>query len=295
MTGSEGSAEGAILLDGDRLRAEIIAEIRAAIAADERLLEVVLATVLVGDDPSSRVYVDSKNAHATAAGISSRIVEVGESDQTGLERVVSDLASDRAVHGILVQLPLPDGMATGPVLDAIPTEKDVDGLNTRSLGLLMSGKAAFGPCSPLAVIRFIERYGIETTGRAAVVVGSTAAAALSPLALLADERWQVTATLVHAASPDLAAVCRQADILVSVANQPGLITGAHIKPGAAVFDLGINGTAGDIPGDVRFEEAREIAGWLTPMPGGIGAMTIACLLENTLAAARLQTAVSNDT
>ena len=275
------------LLDGIAVRDEIVAELRATIEAAGSP-PVCLATVLVGDDRPSQIYVRNKHKLAAAAGMVSRQVELpATASQAQVEDTVGILAEDPNVHGILCQLPLPAGLDPEPVLARIPFAKDVDGLTEVSMGRLVRGLPGHVGCTPLGVMRLIERYRIPTAGKRAVVVGRSTLVGLPQVLLLARKGVDATVTLAHSRTTDLAGVCREADILVAAAGQAKMITADHVKPGAAVLDVGISRTAAGIVGDVDFEAVAEIAGWLTPMPGGTGPMTIACLMENTLQAARL--------
>jgi len=201
---------------------------------------------------------------------------------------VLELVHDTEVHGILVQLPLPDGLDAEPVLDLIPPEKDVDGLTERSMGRLVRGRPGLVGCTPMGVMRLLGRYEVPISGRRAVVVGRSTLVGLPLSLLLARKGIDATVTLAHSRTPDLAAVCREADILVAAAGQARMITADHVKPGAAVIDVGISRTEAGLVGDVDFDKVQEVAGWITPMPGGTGPMTVASLLENTLQAAQLQ-------
>jgi methylenetetrahydrofolate dehydrogenase (NADP+)/methenyltetrahydrofolate cyclohydrolase len=275
-------------MDGNRLRDEIVAEIARTIesAGSPRIC---LATVLVGDDGPSQRYVRNKHAQAAKAGLVSRNeVLPADAGQLRVEQTVKDLAADQDVHGILVQSPLPDGYDEEAVLDLIPAVKDVDGLTTASMGRLVRDLPGLLGCTPLGVMRLLERYGIETRGRRAVVVGRSMLVGIPLSLLLARRGADATVTIAHSRTVDLAAVCREADILVAAAGQPRMITVEHVKPGAVVIDVGISRTDKGIVGDVDFESVQSIASAITPMPGGTGPMTIACLLENTLSAARLQ-------
>ncbi len=275
---------GAVLMDGKRLRDELIVSLRSTIAAAGDP-EVCLATVLVGDDKPSQVYVKSKGKKAVEAGLQSRHVGLGaDSTQSEVEAAVRELVEDPGVHGILVQLPLPDGLDPEPVLDLIPPEKDVDGLTERSMGRLVRGKLGHAPCTPLGVMRLLDRYGVETSGRNAVVVGRSTLVGLPQVLLLGRKGADATVTLAHSRTSDLAAVCRDADIIVAAAGIARLIGAEHVKPGAAVIDVGISRTEDGIVGDVDFDAVQAVAGAVTPMPGGTGPMTIACLMENTYAA-----------
>ena len=278
---------GAILMDGNRLRDELIAKLAVKVEADGNP-EITLATVLVGDDKPSRVYVNSKQKKASEAGLKSRHVGLGaDATQAEVEGVVAELAQDAAIHGILVQLPLPGGLDPERVLDLIPPEKDVDGLTERSMGRLVRGKPGHVPCTPLGVMRLLERYDIPTSGKNAVVVGRSTLVGLPQVLLLGRKGTDATVTLAHSRTADLAATCREADIIVAAAGIARLITPDHVKPGAAVIDVGISRTESGIVGDVDFGPVSEVAGAVTPMPGGTGPMTIACLMENTYAASKM--------
>ena len=279
---------GAILMDGIRLRDELIAGLKSRIDGLGNP-HVCLATVLVGDDKPSRLYVASKQKKAGEAGMVSRHVELpGDISQRDLETAVQDLVDDPTVHGILVQLPLPDGLDAEAVLNLIPPEKDVDGLTERSMGRLVRGLDGHVGCTPLGVMRLMERYGAETAGKKAVVIGRSTLVGLPQVLLLGRKGCDATPTLAHSRSGDLAAICRDADIIVAAVGVAGLVTADFVKPGAAVLDVGISRTADGIQGDVDFDAVQEIAGAITPMPRGTGPMTIACLMENTFNAARMQ-------
>ncbi len=278
-------------MDGKRLRDEIVAGIRAEI----RQLgdpSITLATVLVGADKPSQIYVRNKHRKAEESGMVSRHVELAaDSSQDEVEEAVRDLVNDSAVHGILVQLPLPEGLDAERVLDLIPPEKDVDGLTERSMGRLVRGRPGLVPCTPLGVMRLLDRYGVSTSGKRAVVIGRSTLVGLPQVLLLGRKGVDATPTLAHSRTTDLAAQCREADILVAAAGMAGLVTADFVKPGAAVFDVGISRTEGGIVGDVDFDGVESIAGAITPMPGGTGPMTIGCLMENTLTAAKLLGAI----
>jgi methylenetetrahydrofolate dehydrogenase (NADP+)/methenyltetrahydrofolate cyclohydrolase len=191
------------------------------------------------------------------------------------------------VHGILVQLPLPDGLDPEPVLDLIPADKDVDGLTERSMGRLVRGRPGLVGCTPLGVMRLLEKYEVPTSGARAVVIGRSTLVGL-PLCLLLNRKGvDATVTMAHSRTADMAAVVREADIVIGAAGQARMITAEMIKPGAAVIDVGVSRTEAGIVGDVD-PGVAEVARWMTPMPGGTGPMTIACLMENTLTAGRLQ-------
>lgn len=278
----------AIVMDGTALRDELVASLRAEIETAGSP-PVCLATVLVGNDKPSQMYVRMKHKQAGLAGMQSRNVELPATVGQGqLEASVAELAADASVHGILVQLPLPSGLDADAVLALIPSDKDVDGLTERSLGRLVRGEAGLVPCTPLGVMRLLARYDVPTAGKRAVVVGRSTLVGLPVALLLARKGVDATVTLAHSRTADLAAVCREADIIVAAAGQAGMITVDHVKPGAAVIDVGVSRTEAGTVGDVDFGPVAEVAGWITPMPGGTGPMTVACLLENTWTAARLQ-------
>ncbi len=280
----------AIVMDGNALRDEIIAGLRVTIEAAGSP-PVCLATVLVGDDGPSQRYVASKHKKAVEAGLVARHVDLpATATQAEVEAVVRELTEDPTVHGVLVQLPLPDGLDPEPVLDLIPPDKDVDGLTERSMGRLVRNRPGLVGCTPLGVMRLLEKYDVATAGARAVVIGRSTLVGL-PLSLLLNRKGvDATVTMAHSRTADMAAVVREADIVVGAAGQARMITGDMIKPGAAVIDVGVSRTESGIVGDVDRESVEAVAGWITPMPGGTGPMTIACLMENTLSAARLQSA-----
>ena len=278
----------ATLMDGNALRDELVAAIRSRIEGAGSP-SICLATVLVGDDGPSQRYVKMKHQKAAEAGLASRHIDLpAAATQAEVESVVRNLATDNGVHGILVQLPLPDGLDPEPVLDLIPPEKDVDGLTERSMGRLVRGRPGLVGCTPLGVMRLLERYDVATSGRRAVVIGRSTLVGLPLTLLLARKGVDATVTLAHSRTPDMAAVVREADIVVGAAGQARMITADMVKPGATVIDVGVSRTESGIVGDVDFGPVAEVAGFITPMPGGTGPMTIACLLENTLTAAQLQ-------
>ncbi|MEX0846723.1 MAG: bifunctional 5,10-methylenetetrahydrofolate dehydrogenase/5,10-methenyltetrahydrofolate cyclohydrolase, partial [Ilumatobacteraceae bacterium] len=280
----------AIIIDGIAVRDQIIAELRATIDAAGNPA-VCLATVLVGDDKPSQAYIRSKQKKAGEAGIVSRHTDLpATASQAQVNDTIAALAADPSVHGILCQFPLPDGLDMEQVLEQIPFTKDVDGLTERSMGRLVRGQPGHVGCTPLGVMRLLERYQVPTAGKRAVVVGRSTLTGLPQVLLLGRKGCDATVTLAHSRTPaaDMIDLCSSADIIVACAGQARMITAAHVKPGAAVIDVGISRTEAGLVGDVDFDNVKEIAGWLTPMPGGTGPMTIACLLENTLSAARMQ-------
>jgi methylenetetrahydrofolate dehydrogenase (NADP+)/methenyltetrahydrofolate cyclohydrolase len=287
MTTDRRTPGGAVLMDGNLLRDETVERLAAELASLGSPA-VCLATVLVGDDRPSQIYVRSKHKQAEKAGLRSVGVELpATSTQREVEDAVKGLAEDDSVHGILVQLPLPAGLDPEPVLDLVPPEKDVDGLTERSMGRLLRGRPGHVPCTPRGIMRLLERYGVEIPGRRAVVIGRSTLVGLPMSLLLARKGVDATVTMAHSRTPDLVGVCREADIIVAAAGAAHMITAEHVKPGAAVVDVGVSRSEAGIVGDVDFDAVQAVAGAITPMPGGTGPMTIACLLENTVDAARL--------
>ena len=282
---------GAILLDGVMLRDQTVAKIKSTIVAAGNP-KICLATVLVGDDAPSHIYVDNKHKKAQEAGMVSRGVNLpATSSQAEVEQAVAELVADKSVHGILVQLPLPKHIDTESVLSLLPVEKDVDGLTERSLGRLVRGLKGHVPCTPLGVMRLLEKYKIETKGKRVVVIGRSALTGLPQMLLLVRRGADATATVAHKSTLDMVAVCRDADIIIAAVGSARMVTAAHVKPGATGIDVGVTRIDNKIVGDVDFEAVQSIAGAITPMPGGTGPMTIACLLENTLEAARMLGAI----
>ena len=280
---------GAILMDGNNLRDETVARLRKEIEAAGSPA-VCLATVLVGGDKPSHIYVASKHKKAQEAGMISVGVHLEEdATQEQVEAEVRKLAADPTVHGILVQLPLPKHLDAEPVLALLPPEKDVDGLTERSMGRLLRGLPGHAPCTPLGVMRLLERYEIPTKGKRVVVIGRSTLTGLPQLLLFLRKGGDATTTCTHShTSPeDLKAYCREADIIVSCVGIARLITAEHVKPGATVIDVGVSRIEAKIVGDVDFDAVQAVAGAITPMPGGTGPMTIGCLLENTLSAAKM--------
>ena len=245
-----------------------------------------LATILVGDDPASAVYVRMKREDSAEVGIESFHHEPGaDVSQEELAALIESLNADERVHGILLQLPLPGHLDQDPLIVLIDPAKDVDGLTPLSAGLLAQGHAeAIAPCTPSGVMELLRHAEVEVEGARAVVIGRSILVGKPLAALLLAAN--ATVTHCHSRTRDLGAICREADILVAAAGQPGLITGEMVKPGATVIDVGTNRVDGKLVGDVEFDSASERAGAITPVPGGVGPMTRAMLLVNTLAAAR---------
>jgi methylenetetrahydrofolate dehydrogenase (NADP+)/methenyltetrahydrofolate cyclohydrolase len=244
-----------------------------------------LATVLVGEDPASHIYVSNKRKQTEEVGMRSVHHELGaETPQDELLDLIADLNEDDTVDGILVQLPLPEQIDPDEVVAAISPAKDVDGLNPVTAGMLAQGRPGLVPCTPQGVIELLDHAEVEIEGAEAVVLGRSILVG-RPLASLLLGR-NATVTICHSRTRDLAAVCSRADILVAAVGSPRLVTAEMVKPGAAVIDVGTNRTDDGLVGDVDFDAVSRIAGAITPVPGGVGPMTIAMLLANTLAAAR---------
>lgn len=243
-----------------------------------------LAVILVGENAASQVYVRNKENACIHAGIRSTIIRLPEvCTQDELENAVLSLNKDESFHGILVQLPLPKGLDEARVLALIDPDKDVDGFHAMNSGRLMNGQPSFVPCTPLGVMKLLEAYRIPTRGKHAVIIGRSniVGKPMAMLLLAAD----ATVTICHSKTANLSEITRQADILVVAVGKPNFVTGDMIKQGAAVVDVGINRVDDGLVGDVHAEQAEKVASYLTPVPGGVGQMTIAMLLSNTLDAA----------
>ena len=275
------------ILDGKEVASAVrdeVAERVSALAGKGKVPG--LATVLVGDDSASRVYVRSKRRLAEKVGIHSLHYELDAGiGQAELESLVLRLNADPAVDGILVQLPLPDDLDDKRVTSLIDPNKDVDGLHPYNLGLLALERAVLIPCTPQGVMRILSHYEFDPAGKRAVVIGRSFLVGRPLSLMLAAKGIDATVTTAHSRTPDIAAVAREADLLVAAVGVPGLIGRDAVKPGAAVIDVGINRTEDGLVGDVRFDEVREVAGAITPVPGGVGPMTVAMLMRNTVAAA----------
>ena len=244
-----------------------------------------LAVVLVGEDPASQVYVRNKENGCIKAGIRSTVIRLEEDcTQQALEATVKRLNEDESVDGILVQLPLPGHLDEASVLRLIDPDKDVDGFHAMNSGRLMNGQPGFVPCTPLGVMKLLEAYGIDPAGKRAVVIGRSNIVG-KPMAMLLLAA-NATVTICHSRTQNLAEITRQADILVAAVGRANFVTADMVKPGAAVIDVGINRVDGRLVGDVDFDAVSGVAGYITPVPGGVGQMTIAMLLANTLDAAQ---------
>jgi 5,10-methylene-tetrahydrofolate dehydrogenase/methenyl tetrahydrofolate cyclohydrolase len=284
------------LIDGKATAKQIQAEIKAEVEELKEKHGVTpgLATVLVGENPASQFYVRSKQKRCAEVGIRSFGYDLdADATQEEVEGLVKDLNANPNVHGILVQLPLPDHMDEERVLAAVGLDKDVDGFHPVNIGrLTMKGREPmFVPCTPAGCIEMLDRYGVEIEGKEAVVLGRSNIVGL-PVAMLLLHR-NATITICHSRTQDLAGTCRRADILIAAVGRPEMVKADWVKPGAAVIDVGINRVDDAsrkrgyrIVGDVAFDEVKEVAGHLTPVPGGVGPMTITMLLRNTLTSAK---------
>ena len=289
------------ILDGKRIAKQIQGEIKLRVQQfiDSHDRRPVLAAVLVGDDPASQVYVRNKERACERVGIGSKLIRVAESANTNqLLEIVSDLNSDPEINGILVQLPLPAGIDAQRILDSIDPKKDVDAFHPTNVGLISQGRPSFLPCTPHGVCQILARYDIETQGKHVVVVGRSDIVG-KPMAMMLASRdiglggqyANATVTVCHSRSQDLPGITRQADILIAAIGQPKFISAEMVKQGAVVIDVGINRTDDGLVGDVDFEPVSRIASYITPVPGGVGPLTVTMLLENTLTAAKLATEI----
>ena len=278
----------AMVIDGKQIAEQTRAEAAAGALALKTRTGVVphLAAVLVGEDPASAVYVRNKQIACEKAGFKSTLHRLPASTgQAELLALVQALNADSGVHGILVQLPLPKGLDTTLILDAILPAKDVDGFHPENVGLMQQGRPRFLPCTPAGVMRMLKVSGIETAGKHAVVIGRSDIVGKPMAALLVQKGADATVTLCHSRTKDIGAFCREADILVAALGIPQFVKGDWIKPGAVVIDVGINRVGDKLVGDVDYLPAAQVAAAITPVPGGVGPMTIAMLLQNTLQAA----------
>lgn len=273
------------IIDGKSIAKELRESLAPRVAAlKEQGITPGLTVIVVGDDPASAIYVRNKERACVKLGMNSQVLRFpAETTQEEILNTVRLLNQDDCVHGILVQLPLPRYIDEQAVLRTIDPDKDVDGFHAMNAGRLMNGEPGFVACTPKGVMRLLEVSGVELDGKNAVVVGRSNIVG-KPMALLLLQK-NCTVTIAHSHTKDLAAVTRSADILVVAVGRAGFITGDMIKPGAAVMDVGINRVDGKVVGDVDFESAKEVASCITPVPGGVGAMTIAMLMENTVEAA----------
>lgn len=279
----------AVLIDGKAVSAKV----KAQVAQETEELKAKgicpgLAVVIVGDDPASRIYVNNKKKACAAAGIYSEEHALpGDTTQEELLDLIDALNKRKEIHGILVQSPLPEGLDEAAVVEKIDPEKDVDAFHAYNVGKIIQGKYTFLPCTPAGVIELIKSTGVDICGKQCVVIGRSDIVGKPMAMLLLHENG--TVTICHSRTKNLGEICKSADILVSAVGKAHFVTGNMVKPGAVVIDVGMNRDEnGKLCGDVEFSEAEPVAGYITPVPGGVGPMTIAMLLKNTLTAARLQ-------
>jgi methylenetetrahydrofolate dehydrogenase (NADP+) / methenyltetrahydrofolate cyclohydrolase len=280
------------IIDGKALAQKVRARIADDVARlhAEHGITPGLAAVLVGEDPASQVYVGMKHRATQAAGMLSRqVVLPDDTSQEDLEALVAELNDDDAIDGILVQLPLPDHLDPRPVQELIARDKDVDALNPYTAGRLAVGDPTFLSCTPYGVLELLAEAGVDIVGANVVIVGRSNLVGRPLSNMLTLKGRDATVTLAHSRTRDLPAVCRSADVLVAAVGVAGLVTADMVKPGAVVIDVGTNRTAdGKLVGDVAFDGVAEVAGAITPVPGGVGPMTVTMLLQNTLEAARVR-------
>lgn len=280
------------LLDGKALAASIQEEISAEVAGftNQTGIKPCLAAILVGENPASEVYVRNKRKACERCGMDSQLHRIKETVSTAdLIGLIDQLNSAPEVHGILVQLPLPRQVVEQQVLDAVLPEKDVDGFHPENVGLLSQGRPRFVPCTPLGVQQMLVRQQVPTAGRHAVIIGRSEIVG-KPMGMLLLQKGvggDATVTTCHSRTKNLAAITRQADILIAAIGSPNFVTADMVQPGAVVIDVGINRIETGLVGDVDFAAVREIASLITPVPGGVGPLTVTMLLHNTLKAARL--------
>jgi methylenetetrahydrofolate dehydrogenase (NADP+)/methenyltetrahydrofolate cyclohydrolase len=279
------------LIDGKALAAALRAALKPVVAAlAARGARPGLAAILAGDDPASQVYVRMKTQACEEVGVRSELHRFGaDASEARLLECIAGLNRDPAVHGVLVQLPLPAHLDAERVLAAVAPAKDVDGFHAQNLGLLLRGAPRFVACTPAGVLRMLEHAGVPLAGRHAVVIGRSTIVG-KPMALLLLQR-DATVTICHSKTARLAELARQADVLVAAAGRPRMVGADMVKPGACVIDVGTSRTAdGKLSGDVDFAAVSEVAGWLSPVPGGVGPMTVAMLVANTVRATELSLA-----
>lgn len=283
----------ATIIDGKALAALVVEEVAKDVASFEKQYNIKpgLAVVLVGEDPASQVYVRNKVLRANESGLNSIERKLpADVDQATLNKIVDELNQDPAVHGILVQLPLPEHLDEEYIINAIAPEKDVDGFHPVNVGRLNSGQEALTPCTPLGCLIMLQKELGDLTGKNAVIIGRSNIVGKPMAALLLQQ--SCTVTIVHSRTRDIEEIVKQADIVVAAVGRSEMVKSHWIKPGAAVIDVGINAIQVDgkrkLVGDVDFADVEPVAGAITPVPGGVGPMTIACLMKNTLTAATQQ-------
>lgn len=281
----------ATILDGKALARDIQAEIAADAVKfmQQGGPRPTLAAVLVGEDAASQVYIRHKQKACEKVGLASRLHKLAaDTTEEQLLTLLAELNADAEVHGILVQLPVPEQINTQRVLEAVSPLKDVDAFHPENVGRIVQGQPRFLPCTPHGILQMLTRNNIETAGRRAVIVGRSDIVGKPMANMLLQRGVDATVTVCHSRTQDLPAVTREAELLIVAIGRANFITGEMIRPGAAVIDVGMNRLESGLAGDVEFESAKEVAGSITPVPGGVGPLTVTMLLYNTLAAARLQ-------
>lgn len=279
----------AVLIDGKSIAQEVKDEVAQEVKKlVDKGVQPGLAVVIVGDDPASRIYVNNKKKACQAVGIYSEEYALPcQTTQEELLKLVKELNGNPAIHGILVQSPLPDGLDESAVVEAIDPHKDVDAFHAYNVGKIMQGKYTFLPCTPAGIIRMLHRVNVEIQGKRCVVIGRSDIVGKPMAMLLLHENG--TVTICHSKTKNIKEICREADILVSAVGKAHFVTADMVRPGAVVVDVGMNRDKnGKLCGDVDFEEVEPVASYITPVPGGVGPMTIAMLMKNTVAAAKLQ-------
>jgi len=281
------TGKGTLILDGKFVAQEIQNTIKKTI--DNSGVEITLATVLVGDDKPSQLYVNNKHKQATLSSIKSVHVNLpGNISQDELESKILELGNDPSINGILIQMPLPKDLNEESVIEIIPSEKDVDGLKEQNLGKLIVGNDVLRPCTPLGVMRLIEHYKIETSGKKALVIGRSRLVGMPQVIMFGSKGVDCTVTLAHSRTKNLDELIKESEIIVPAIGVPNIINASNVRKDAVLLDVGISSDKNGIHGDVDFTGVDGIAKAVTPMPGGTGPMTVACLLENTMKAAQLQ-------
>ena len=283
--------KGTLVLDGKFVAQEMQNTIKKKI--DDAGVEITLATVLVGDDKPSQLYVNNKHKQATTSSIKSIHVNLsGDISQKELEDKITELGNDASINGILIQMPLPKGLNEDSVIEMIPTNKDVDGLKEQNLGKLIVGNDVLRPCTPLGVMKLIKYYNLETSGKKALVIGRSRLVGMPQVIMFGSKGVDCTVTLAHSRTKNLDELISESEIVVPAIGVPNIINAKNVRKDAILLDVGISSDGKGIHGDVDFNGVDGIAKAVTPMPGGTGPMTVACLLENTMKAAQLQGIIS---
>ncbi len=279
----KGNDTMAILLDGKQVALTLREKVKTdtAILIEKYKKQPHLVVVLVGEDPASQSYVRSKERACIKAGMKSTIIRLEDDVQEEeLAQVINNLNLDDSVHGILLQLPIPKHIHEDRIINLINSKKDVDGFHNENIAKLNKGQDSLVPCTPLGITKILEHYNLETVGKHCVIIGRSQIVG-KPMAALMLQR-NSTVTICHSKTKNMREITKQADILIVAIGRAEMVDSSYIKPGAVVIDVGINRVDGKLTGDVLFDDAAKVAGYITPVPGGVGPMTIACLLENTL-------------